>query len=49
MTLFQALLLLVLIVACVLLWRILRCIEWLAMFVKGFSEKFVERSREINR
>jgi hypothetical protein len=29
-------------------WRILRCVEWLAMFAKGFSEKFVERSREID-
>ncbi len=28
----------------VIMWRIMRCLEWLAMFVKGFAEKFVEAS-----
>ena len=29
----------------VIMWRIMRCLEWLTMFVKGFGEKFVETSR----
>jgi hypothetical protein len=32
-----------------LLWRILRCLEWLTMFVQGFSEKFVETSRQLRQ
>lgn len=47
MTVFEALLLVLLAILALIAWRILRCLEWLAMFVKGFSEKFVEASRRL--
>jgi len=47
MTAFGALLLIMLTVVCLLLWRVVRAVEWLCMFVKGFSDKFIERSQEL--
>lgn len=47
MSVFQAFLLVLLALLAWIAWRILRCLEWMATFVKGFSEKFVETSRRL--
>ena len=32
---------------CVLLWRILRRLEWLCMYIKGLGDGFLKQSRDV--